>query len=154
MDQVQSIQVPVLDYEKLTAPFDKSDHKTRAGAGNQQFTYIEGYVYINRLNEFGGTWHLTMKEWFKEGDAFYVVAALTIEGLGTRDGMGVQKIVDRAGEDLLKGALTDALKNAAKYFGMGIELYEDKKPATAQGYSPRVVVAPRLQRSRAEESTE
>jgi hypothetical protein len=49
--------------------------------------------------------------------------ALTIPGLGTREHIGVQAVEERGGEDLVKGAITDALKKAATLFGVGLELY-------------------------------
>jgi len=37
--------------------------------------------------------------------------------------MGVQMVSERGGEDLVKGAITDAMKKAATLFGVGLELY-------------------------------
>ncbi len=37
--------------------------------------------------------------------------------------MGVQKVSERGGEDLVKGAITDAMKKAATLFGVALELY-------------------------------
>jgi hypothetical protein len=46
--------------------------------------------------------------------------------VGTREHMGVQVVnADSGGEDLWKGAISDALKKAASLFGVGRELYED-----------------------------
>jgi hypothetical protein len=57
---------------------------------------------------------------------------LTLPGCGSREHIGVQVIRERDGEDMYKGAITDALKKAATLFGVGLELYEDE-PKPAQG---------------------
>jgi hypothetical protein len=53
------------------------------------------------------------------------VGDLTIPGMGTRSGLGVQEIIERQGADAAyKGASSDALKRAAMEFGVGLhQLY-------------------------------
>lgn len=74
---------------------------------------------------------------------------LTIYGLGTRSGVGVQVVTsETGGEDLWKGADADAFKNAAKNFGVALDLYgpdyeageiDVDQPRFAQQSQPRFV---------------
>src|SRR5690554_1694146 len=60
-----------------------------------------------------------------------VFGELDIPGVGIRSGIGVQMIEDNAGEDVMKGAMTDCLKNCAKYFGLGLHMYGAESPPLA-----------------------
>lgn len=62
-----------------------------------------------------------------------VTGRLTIPGLGTRIGIGVQTLERGSGEDMYKGAESDAFKRAAMSFGVALkQLYtDDGKPQQA-----------------------
>jgi hypothetical protein len=118
----------------LEAPFPDHAIKQRQGGGNSRFSYIEGFTIIRRLNEAtGGTWDWAIKSFEfrplsptkmgKDQSLVVVTGELTIPGLGTRAGVGVQKVSEDGGEDLVKGASTDALKKAATLFGVALDLY-------------------------------
>jgi hypothetical protein len=122
--------------EKLGKPFPKEAVKTRVGGGNSRFDYVAGFTVIHRLNDATGgqwSWHVKSFEfrpagtdkYGKEQSLVVVTGELTIPGLGTRAGIGVQKVSENGGEDLVKGASTDALKKAATLFGVALELYGD-----------------------------
>ena len=128
--------------EKLAKPFAQALIKQRKGANNMMLDYVAGHTVIYRLmsatdNDYTFTYsfppiiHSSVENVYnKKMNKFeeklvhtlIVGVELTIPGLGTRAGLGVQKMAS-ASEDMLKGALTDALKNAAKYFGVALNLY-------------------------------
>ena len=119
---------------KLTKPFPKSAIKQRVGAFGKKLDYIDGTTAVNRLND------ATYQEWScdvtdfqvipwgktKTGDdqiLAYAVVRLEIPILNSsRVGLGVQ-IASYKSEDLLKGAISDGIKNAASKFGVAGELY-------------------------------
>lgn len=118
----------------LGKPFPREAVKTRPGGMGKPFPYVAGYTIIHRLNDAtGGMWNWEIKSFefrplpptSKGKDQWLVVVTgtLGIPGLGSRSGVGVQVVVDGAGEDLVKGASTDALKKAATLFGVALELY-------------------------------
>lgn len=130
----------------LGKPFPKEAIKTRQGGGGAKFDYVAGHTVIHRLNDAtGGMWSWHVKSfdfrpagtdrYGKEQHLVVVTGELTIDGLGTRAGIGVQKVTENGGEDLVKGASTDALKKAATLFGVALELYgedyEDAPPSPA-----------------------
>jgi hypothetical protein len=113
--------------DKLTAAFPRAAIKQRAVQG-RQFDYVEGHTVIHRLNdatenqwsmEIKSISTIDIKEDWKQVTAH---VALTIPGLGTREHIGIQDVHVK-GPDLVKGAITDALKKAATLFGVGLELY-------------------------------
>src|SRR6478735_10754706 len=112
----------------LGEPFPRSAIKHRTGGGGKSLAYVEGHTVIHRLNDAtGNSWSLEVRsiDSFTLGTRTLLRAhvALTIPGLGTREHIGVQAVEERGGEDLVKGAITDALKKAATLFGVGLELY-------------------------------
>lgn len=118
----------------LGKPFPHGAIKQRPGGRGKGFTYVAGYTIIHRLNDAtSGKWDWEIKSFDfrplpptatgKEQSLVVVTGTLTIPGLGSRSGVGVQVVVDGAGEDLVKGASTDALKKAATLFGVALELY-------------------------------
>jgi hypothetical protein len=119
----------VIDLKKLTAPFPKEAHKSRTVGGGRALTYVQGHVYIHRLNDAtGNCWNLAVDKIERtqvDADNVMLMAYVTLEipGLGSRSHVGVQSVHARGGEDLVKGAVTDALKKAASLFGVGLELY-------------------------------
>lgn len=117
-----------VDKTKLSEPFPRSAIKQRSGGGTKMLDYVEGHTVIHRLNDATeNCWDLEVKsiESKQVGTATLMIArvALTIPTLGTREGLGVQLVHERGGEDLVKGCITDALKKAATLFGVGLELY-------------------------------
>jgi hypothetical protein len=113
-----------VDIEKLTQPFPKTAVKQRTGGGGKKLDYLETHTVINRLNDAtGNNWDFKVTRMDMQGDLMMVMGELTIPGLGTRTGTGVQKLTGNFGEDLVKGAQSDCLKKAATLFGVGIELY-------------------------------
>lgn len=109
----------------LGEPFPPEAIKRRKGAGGRWFEYPEGHTVIRRLNAVARVWdwRIVRTEW--RGDLLMVTGELTVPGLGTRTGIGVQLVPAGAGEDLVKGASTDALKKAATLFGVALDLYGD-----------------------------
>ncbi len=134
----------------LSEPFSPDAVKMRSGGGGKRLSYVEAHTVIrrlNRLHEFGLTWdwvvtHEDVKK-VGEGEELMVVrGVLTIPGMGSREGYGVQRISARGGEDLVKGASSDALKKAATLFGVGLELYgpdyeEDQEKPRQQAQRPQ-----------------
>ena len=117
----------------LTAPFPASAVKSReVGRGNYA-DYIEGHTVINRLNmATDNEWNMEVVD-FTLTDALAIARVrLTLPGLGSREHIGIQEVRGSGNADLLKGAITDALKKTASLFGVGIELYGDDYEA--EGY--------------------
>jgi hypothetical protein len=117
-----------IDRDKLTQPFPRSAIKQRQAGGGRMLDYIEGHAVIHRLNDAtDNCWDMEVKDISSKeiGQNTLMIArvALHIPGLGTREGLGVQMVHERGGEDLVKGCITDALKKAATLFGVGLELY-------------------------------
>jgi hypothetical protein len=124
-----------VDLTKLIEPFHASAIQTRpAPGGGKPLEYVAGQTYIRRvIDATGNQFDLAVRDVaYREigvdarGNPVVlqtIRVALTIPGLGTREGVGVQVLRVGGGEDLEKGALTDGFKNAAKYFGLGLDLY-------------------------------
>jgi len=124
--------------EALGKPFPKAaikKHKTKG------FDYIEGHTIIHRLNAAtDNCWDFQVKSLQfdpvgvdKNGQPITKVlahVAINIEGLGRREHIGVQTVYV-SGEDLVKGAITDALKKCATLFGPALELYGSDYEAEA-----------------------
>lgn len=137
-----------VNLELLTAPFPNAAIKQRTVGGGRSLSYVEGHTVIHRLNAATNwSWDLRILDItsMQIGNQTVLRAhvRLTIPGLGSREHIGVQSIADRAGEDLVKGAVTDAIKKAATLFGVGLELYGpdygsgeiDAKPVRAESAS-------------------
>jgi hypothetical protein len=127
-----------VDLDKLTAEFAKSDVKQFEGRGKKMFSYLAGETVIKRLNEATGNhWDMTVEAIWSDtmtdgATLMFARVRLTLPGCGSREHIGVQVIRERDGEDMYKGAITDALKKAATLFGVGLELYEDEPKAASQ----------------------
>ena len=123
--------------EALGKPFPAAAIKKRQGGGNKMLDYIETHTVINRLNSAtNGEWSFHVKDIQWRADLLMVLGELTIPGLGTRSGFGVQKVSDRGGEDLVKGASSDALKKCATLFGVALELYGADYEAATPAHAP------------------
>lgn len=129
--------------EALERRFDGTMIQRRKIGGGRDVPYVSGSAVISRLNAATGDrgWSLHVVERWKETldvnrwneqtrqmelverDCLCILAELTVPGLGTRTGIGVQVLEPGGGEDPIKGALTDATKNCAKSFGVALELY-------------------------------
>lgn len=123
----------------LSEPFPRDAIKTRTGGGGKRLAYVEAHTVIRRLNrlwELGVTWDWTIThesvKAIGSDELMVVRGLLTIDGMGCREGYGVQRISANGGEDLVKGASSDALKKAATLFGVGLDLYgpdyEEEEP--------------------------
>lgn len=111
-------------HNALSVPFPPHAIKKRQGGGGKMLDYVETHTVIRRLNEatnFNWDFHIKSSEW--RNDLLMVLGELTIPGMGTRSGYGVQKVNERGGEDLVKGAASDALKKCATLFGVALDLY-------------------------------
>lgn len=128
----------------LAAPFDRAEIRQRQVGGGKMLDYLPGHVVRRRLNDSTNTWSMkivrcetrTIRTGGQDVPCEVAEVELTIPELGTRAGLGVQLLRDGSGEDLLKGAVTDALKVAAVNFGVGLQLYDDEAPG------PHAVSAP------------
>lgn len=116
--------------EAFMKEFPAAALKERVGAGGKKFTYIEGHAAIHRVlanapdfsMKYYDHWiHEDIDSKGKQRFTLNIVIGVSIPGLGEKIGLGVAVL--GGGEDLAKGALTDAFKNALKYFGQGLSLY-------------------------------
>lgn len=128
MDMGEVISGSDVDLGTLTAPFPRTAIKQRTVGGGRSLSYVEGHTVIHRLNAAtNNCWDMQIMaiDSMAIGNQLVLRAhvRLSIPGLGSREHIGVQSIADRAGEDLVKGAVTDALKKCATLFGVGLELY-------------------------------
>jgi hypothetical protein len=107
--------------------------------GGRQVAYVPVGAVIDRLNRATNSWHFrivsrdretmvlnrwnesTRKSEPREVPVSVVIGELEIPELGTRQAMGVQALDDGSGEDLLKGAGSDALKKCASLFNVPLE---------------------------------
>ncbi len=124
--------------EALGKPFPKTAIKQRRGGGGKSLSYVETHTVIHRLNSAtNGDWSFHIRDVQWRNDVLMVQGELTIPGLGTRSGFGVQQVVERAGEDLVKGAASDALKKCATLFGVALELYGSDYEANVPPQAPQ-----------------
>lgn len=108
----------------LMQPFPREAIKQRRGGGGRSLDYIEGHTVIRRLiHATGNEFDIDVLDLTWRDDLLLATVQLTIPGLGRRQHIGVQKVSAGGGEDLVKGAVTDAIKKAATLFGVGLELY-------------------------------
>lgn len=115
---------PDLILKALGEPFPRQAIKSRQGGGGKSFSYIETHAVIHRLNSAtNGCWDFRVVNVEWRADLLIVQGELTIPGLGTRAGFGVQKVAPNAGEDLVKGGASDSLKKCATLFGVALDLY-------------------------------
>ena len=115
--------------ELLARPFRLEVIRSRKIAG-RDVRYLPVSAVIGRLNKSCNTWSfrivrhetitmmLSRRPEPRDVPVFVVTAELEVPELGTRQAVGVQALDDGGGEDLLKGASSDALKKAAGLFGL------------------------------------
>ena len=125
--------------EALGKPFPRNAIKKRQGGGGKMYDYVETHAVVHRLNAAtGGEWSFVIRNYEWRGDLLIVHGELTIPGLGTRSAFGVQQVKGNAGEDLVKGGASDALKKAATLFGVALDLYgEDYESAPVEPQKAR-----------------
>lgn len=116
----------------LAAPFAAKDHEFNRG-----FIYITEEAICARIEEVDFSWEWRTVETIYENDMATVIGALTIKGV-TRYGTGQQLAqIDKNGKESVgesrKGATTDALKRAARLFGIGRYLLQCPKDVKGEG---------------------
>jgi hypothetical protein len=125
----------IVDIGTLTARFPSEAVKEFKGRGGKFFSYLGGETVIKRLNDATENhWDLSVEAIWSDTmpggqTVMFARVKLTLPDLGSREHIGVQVIGEKDGEDMYKGAITDALKKAATLFGVGLELYDDPTPA-------------------------
>jgi len=136
---------PKLNRQLLEQPFTPELIKQRKGKGGRTFDYIEGHVIIKRLNDaFEGLWSFEVTDYQIEKELGEIYVLGKLEAAGQRKmAFGSSELTKdkESGEvlslgDDLKAAATDALKKAATLFGVGLHLYEDRKPQGAAKAEP------------------
>jgi hypothetical protein len=118
------------DVQLLTAQFDASDHEERDGR-----TYIRERAITDRLDAVdpSWTWELLGQPVWRDGSVIQS-GRLTVKGVW-RDGVGMESVrITKTGSEANeaeKSAATDALKRAARLFGIGrylLDLGKGQKP--------------------------
>jgi hypothetical protein len=129
----KKIGITQADSAKLTAPFAAKDHEFNRG-----FIYIEETAVCARIEEVDFSWEWkTLEMSPAENGIVTVVGVLTICGI-SRYGTG-QQVIQLDGKDretvgeARKGATTDALKRAARLFGIGRYLLQCPKEVKGPG---------------------
>lgn len=135
------------EVKQLSKPFPMDAHEWRKGRNNRDYVYITESAVVARLNEVDPSWSLvvtdraereysTTRKNTTTGEMYTLSAhelaitvSLTIKGVA-RYGIGMAEIAPDAAE-ADKSAVTDALKRAARLFGVGAYLLNDP-PAKAQ----------------------
>lgn len=111
----------------LRKPFPHQDHE-----------FIQGFVYLTeeaittRLEEVDSAWMFELLHVANNGAFAIVTARMTVNDV-FRDGIGMQKVNEKAGE-AEKGAATDALKRCARLFGIGRYLLGAPKESEFAGW--------------------
>ena len=127
--------------DALSVPFPQAAIKQRPGGGGKALSYVEAHTVIHRLNDAtGGTWDLKIIALDWRPDLLVATVEMTIPGLGTRQHIGIQEVKGNS-SDLVKGAVSDAIKKVSTLFGVGLELYgpdfcEEAKPPPPQPPPP------------------
>lgn len=143
-DARDNLSRAILDLLSQPFPADKIKYR-EAGNSGKQLAYLETMTVIEHLNEHAPRWNLTIIDQSihpfgqtSRGSQRLLLKAtvsLYIEGIGSRSHVGVQVVnAEDGGEDLWKGAVSDALKKAASLFGVGKELYSDPEPIPLSVY--------------------
>ena len=111
-------------YEALAAPFAKSELRSRPGRAGLTFTYADVTAVVRRLDEvLGGNWSFDVAP--LEGGSC-VKGTISVRypdgSVAQRSDIGYPNKVGQD-EEPLKSAATDALRRAARLFGVGLYLY-------------------------------
>lgn len=174
VEPVDGMDKAAMDYAAsiigdLSQPFDASVIKSRRVTGPQgakDLAYVDLMTVVDRLNAVCPGWHSTVKDQqvypfgtTNNGQPRLMLTALVtvyIPGVGSRDHMGVQVVnAETGGEDLWKGAVSDAIKKAASLFGVGRDLYgDDPVPAMAMPSAPSQANYPATPGVRGQQATQ
>jgi len=119
--------------DALTKPFPRKLHMQKPGRGN--LTYVEWVHYAHRLNAAFGHdgWSFEIREHTVTDKQAVVLGVLNACGVvkeafgGSEVGREVRDVADA-----LKAAQSDALRKAASLFGIGLELWSEKREAPSQ----------------------
>lgn len=118
--------------EILEREFEPSQVKQRKGSYGKMLDYVDGHAVLTRLAEaFDGDFSFRVIEWSVREDEVIVLGELAACGL-VKQAFGSKK--HNAGDewgDTAKSATTDALKAAAKQYGVALHLYGDAPAAPA-----------------------
>lgn len=126
-------------FEALRIPFRPDQIKERVAWTNKQgqpqyARYVEWFTVAERLDEVYPEWTYEIESIEYSGDQICIIrAAITIAGV-RRMGAGTGPSYTETG---IKKAESDALKRAARMFGIARELYTDDAPDTQQQSAPR-----------------
>jgi hypothetical protein len=91
--------------KKLAEPFPQSAHQTRRAGGGKDLTYVQGHVYIHRLNDAtGNRWDFSVdkieRTQIDDSNALLMAyVTLEIPGLGKRSHVGVQMVNARGTDE-------------------------------------------------------
>jgi hypothetical protein len=144
MTEFKTKQAPTLEegtsvLALLQRPFRPEHVQSRKIGGGRQVSYVPVGAVIERLNKACPVWNfrvvgqkwetmrlnrwneVTRKSEIRDVQVYVVTGELDIPELGARQALGVQALDDGSGEDLLKGAMSDALKKAASLFGVPVD---------------------------------
>lgn len=118
--QLPAIGLTPDDLAILRKPFAPNEHEFKGG-----FTYISEEAISNRLDEVDPSWSLVILNQAIRDNHSVTTVRLTVKGV-SRDGVGMQNLtitvkgeVKENPSEPEKGAATDALKRAARLFGIG-----------------------------------
>lgn len=101
------------DVEALRRKFQPQEHEFL-----QEFAYITEGAIANRIEEVDPSWSFEIISIYTRDNQAVVNARMTIKGV-SRDGVGMQVIMEKGKSEPEKGAATDALKRCARLFGIG-----------------------------------
>jgi hypothetical protein len=124
-------------FKKLAAPFAADDHEFKPP---RNYVYIKETPLCERIEEVDLSWEWrieTVNRYDPKGMIATTIGHLTICGI-TRSGEGSQTVEFQKGSDLEsgeaeKGSETDALKRAARKFGVGRYLLQCPKDVKEYG---------------------
>jgi len=108
------------ELQKLKRAFPRAAHEFV-----NNFVYLTEAAIADRIEEIDPSWTFELLDKGRIADQAIVHARMTIKSI-SRDGIGMQKINEKAGEPE-KGAATDALKRCARLFGIGRYLLDAPK---------------------------
>jgi hypothetical protein len=111
-------------YEALAAPFAKSELRSRPGRAGLTFTYADAAAVVRRFDEvLGGNWSFDIAP-FEGGTCVKgtIFVRYPDGSVAQRSDIGYPNKVGQD-EEPLKSAATDALRRAARLFGVGLYLY-------------------------------
>lgn len=127
----------------LSAPYDESDVRTKAGVYGDDIRYVSAFVVQRRLNEvLEGRWSFVCHSYeLLESGECIVSGSLTIDGV-TKTQYGVTKLTKgddgsyvSLGTDI-KSASADSLKRCAAGFGALDALYPDQDKKASEKKQP------------------